>query len=71
MKFIRKSEGTKIIAYRLPDVGDKVVDKDGNEGYCSGIFEFYNGLIYEISDGENTAGVNESVFEQGILIVKH
>lgn len=69
MKFIRKSEGRKIIAYRLPDIGDKVADKDGNEGRCTGIFKIHDDTFYEISDGENSAGVRESVFESGILKV--
>lgn len=65
---------TKIIYYNVPDVGDKVVDKEGNEGYCTGVNEIL-GTVYEISESWTDpncakATVKESIFKEGILKVK-
>ena len=76
MQVLRKvdysGECPKILAFRVPDVGDKVVDKKGFEGYCTNIYQV-NGVVYEISDTMEAiecTGVFEDIFIDGVLMVK-
>jgi hypothetical protein len=61
---------TKINVFHIPEIGDIVFDKDGNEGTCTDVIHLWHGSIFQIFDGEKYGTLNEDPFKSKVLMVK-